>query len=219
MAPYILYLPSPKPQSWRGILIKRKASCWKFTIYNIFRNITIFTNKSLGKPSKNKKKLEIVHGLIEPPLPTMKKNNVFFSETRPLLRHLIENPIIGRQWLCIGPPPLHPHLFLTKITPSLLKWILNITLKSVIFFVFYFEGFPYASWSYIWYNICTYVSCTNTIRNESFPQNICKHVLREEKNRLRQYDSFWLSIKGDGQVHFCDQNKPNQTAKIFLSPI
>ena len=25
--------------------------------------------------------------------------------------------------------------------------------------------------------------------------------------------------KGDGQVHFCDQNKPNQTAKNFLSLI
>ena len=25
--------------------------------------------------------------------------------------------------------------------------------------------------------------------------------------------------KGDVHLHFCDQNKPNQTAKIFLSPI
>ena len=53
-----------------------------------------------------------------------------------------------------------------------------------------------------------------TVR-ESCPTN----VLTTDTNIVTLKSNFSIqSLKGDGQVHFCDQNKPNQTA-IFLSPI
>ena len=88
-----------------------------------------------------------------------KKIMYFFSETRPLLGHFwkksvlclleilntwkqFQNPKIARKWLStLTPPPLSPKFCFTKITQNGLKWILNATLKSVIFGR-QDEGFP-----------------------------------------------------------------------------
>ena len=73
----------------------------------------------------------------------------FFSETRPLLGHFLKksvffplemsntcknflNPKIAEKWLSIGTPPFFsPKFFFTKMTQNGLKWILNITFKTV----------------------------------------------------------------------------------------